>query len=308
MAEWIREKGILIPTVPGTWKSLYTANADFLSFNGKYLMYYRGTDCNHDRVGVMTCAPDEFDGVTWHDFALNPIIDVGQAGSFDAKNILDPSAAVFHDHVFLYYSAIGDHDESNIGLAISSDGFSFSKLRNPVISGRCPEVIVYNDKVHLFWVRPYNGKGYAIFHAVSADGIRFHEDINPILTTGNEGDWDSYSVTTPRIFRDENLFYMVYAGDDSTLDDSWRFGLAVSKNLMEWKKYSGNPIFQKGSYGDWDDSNIWFGTVEHIDGRYWMWYEGCNHRRGYDDFISVVGTAKLDAPFFYVNPEDFEEK
>ncbi len=303
MLEWKREKDVLIPTVPGTWKSRYTANADFLDFNGQYLMYYRGTDDHHDRVGVMTCPHSSFDGIHWEDYPNNPIIDVGAPGSFDSENILDPSAVVFNGRVFLYYSAIG-RTSSTIGLAVSDDGFRFIKHGSPLLDGRCPEIVLGSDsRLHLFFVRVTDGKGYCIYHAVSDDGISFEIGESPVLSVGRPGEWDSYSVTTPRIFLDRGLYYMVYAGDDATLDDSWRFGLAVSHDLVNWEKYTANPIFSKGEYGDWDDSNIWFGTVEHVAGRYWMWYEGCNHRRGFDDFISVVGTASTEAPYFFIDPE-----
>lgn len=300
--KWVRIPEVLLPTVPGSWKERYTANADFLDFHGTYFMYYRGTDQEHDRVGVMTCVPEAFDGITWEDYPGNPIIDVGAPDAFDGQNILDPSAVVFNDQVYLYYSGIGANG-GGIGLAISQDGYTFKKYPVPVISGRCPEVVEKDGQLHLFFVRQATDHGYDIYHAVSSDGIHFVETPEPVLGIGPAGSWESYSVTTPRIFLDRGLYYLVYAADDIELDDSWRFGLAVSKDLLHWRKYEGNPIFTKGDGDAWDNSNIWFGTVEHINGRYWMWYEGCNHRRGYPDFISVVGTAYLDAQYFFIDPE-----
>jgi hypothetical protein len=203
--------------------------------------------------------------------------------------------------VYLYYSATGK-DTETIGLAISGDGFHFTKWTdNPVLSGRCPEIVLHEGTWHLFFVRKNTRGGYSIHAALSDDGLHFEDVHTPVLESENGG-WDSKSVTTPRIFRDGGVFYMIYAGDDKTLDDSWRFGLAVSNNLLEWKKYDLNPIFEKGVPGAWDDSNIWFGTVEKIHNTYWMWYEGCNSCRGYPGFISAVGAAVLVEPYFFIKP------
>jgi predicted GH43/DUF377 family glycosyl hydrolase len=299
---WKRFSEPLIPAVPDTWKDTYTANADLISLGDQYLMYYRGTDKQHDRVGVMSCKKDKFDGLHWDDYSGNPIIDVGRENTFDEVNILDPSAVVVDGTVYLYYSAIGKKAET-IGLATSEDGFNFTKRSdNPVLIGRCPEIVFHNNAWYLFFVRKNSLGGYSIHAALSGEGIRFSEIYKSALEPGNKGAWDSKSVTTPRIFMEKDTFYMVYAGDDNSLDDSRQFGLAVSNDLLTWEKYDHNPIFEKGSPGSWDDSNIWFGTTEKINNAYWMWYEGCNHRRGYADFVSVVGAAVLEEPYFFIKP------
>ena len=61
------------------------------------------------------------------------------------------------------------------------------------------------------------------------------------------------------------LFRSVYAGDNKNLDAPLYFGLAVSRDLVHWKKYAGNPVFRVSTQPDaWDNTNIWFGTTEKI--------------------------------------------
>jgi beta-xylosidase len=80
--------------------------------------------------------------------------------------------------------------------------------------------------------------------------------------------------------------------------------LATSVDLIHWTKYSHNPIFSVGTPEAWDNTNLWYGTVEIIDGRYWMWYEACNELRNKPGFISAVGAAVMDAPYFYIKPPE----
>jgi len=80
--------------------------------------------------------------------------------------------------------------------------------------------------------------------------------------------------------------------------------------LVHWTKYPGNPIFSRGEAGAWDEGAIWFTTVEKINGRYYMWYEGYGggtaRTKAYGSYLkggkSQVGMATLDAPYFYVPP------
>jgi predicted GH43/DUF377 family glycosyl hydrolase len=300
---WKRFETPFIPAVSGTWKSRYTANADLVDFGDKYLMYYRGTDERFDQIGVMSCSKEKFDGIHWEDYPFNPIIKNGLSGSCDSRGVIDPSAILHKGKIFLYYSAFGDEADT-IGLATSEDGFRFEKWSdNPVLIGRCPEIVVHNNGFYLFFVRENELGGFSIYAALSGEGIRYSVLDEPVLIPGLRDAWDSKSVTTPRIFKEGNLWYMVYAGDDRTQDDSWRFGLAVSGDLLHWKKYEGNPIFQHGPLGAWDDTCIWFGTTEKVNGRYWMWYEACNSRRGFPDFISATGAACLDVPYFFIKPD-----
>lgn len=301
-------KGIMIPTKENSWKSQYTANADLIRIGDTYYMYYRGTDLQHDRIGVLTCSADSFDGIHFDRMDAPYIIDVGAPGTFDAQNILDPSAVVVNGKVYLYYSAISEEWKHSIGLAVSEDGIHFTKQETPVLEGRCPEIVYDGKRFWLYYVIEQAPHGYDIFCAVSEDGSSFEPlGETPVLAVGEQGSWESFSVTTPRIFQEGGVYYMVYAGDNKNLDAPLYFGLAVSRDLVHWKKYAGNPVFRVSTQPDaWDNTNIWFGTTEKIGDTYYMWYEACNQyrERGLPDFLSVVGLATMKAPYFFVKPEE----
>ena len=104
---------------------------------------------------------------------------------------------------------------------------------------------------------------------------------------------------------------MLYCGSDSNKDYPFYAGLRRPRDLVHWTKYPHNPIFSRGEEGAWDEGAIWFTTVEKINGRYYMWYEGYGggtaRTEPYGSYLkggkSQVGMATMDAPYFYVRPD-----
>lgn len=310
---WKRHPGNpVFPATPGTWREAQTANPDLLLKGDTYYMYFRGQRDGHDRIGVATIAKKDFDGVTWN-IHPEPIIDVGGPGSWDENHALDPASILHDGKVFLYYTGSSPREDRTICLAVSEDGIHFTKYeQNPVIVGGAPEVAYHDGTFYLYYWRTVPGKrGFQIHYATSKDGYRYTEPVNSVaLPVGPEGSWESFTVETPRIFREGELFYMVYCASDRHKDYPYNAGLATSRDLVHWVKYPGNPIFTRGDEKQWDEGAIWFTTVEKINDRYYMWYEGygggTSRTVSYGSYLkggkSQVGMAVLDAPYFYVRP------
>ncbi len=310
--QWKRHQGNpILPSVPGTWMESQTANPDLLPYGSDYHLYFRGQRGGHDRIGLATVARQDFDGARWN-VLPEPVIDVGGPGSWDESHVLDPATVMVGDTVYLYYSAVCPQCPRSICLATSRDGKRFEKHpRNPVLIGGGPEVVHDGRMFHLYFWREWKGGGFQLHHAVSQDGRCFHEPSPaPCLPAGPAGSWDSFTVETPRIFREGGLYYCLYCGSDRWKDYPANAGLAVSRDLSSWIKYGGNPVFSRGEKGAWDEGAIWFTTVERINGRYWLWYEGYGggeaRDKEYGSYLkggrSQVGLAVLDAPYFYVKP------
>jgi predicted GH43/DUF377 family glycosyl hydrolase len=303
----------VFPAAAGTWREAQTANPDLLLNGGTYFLYFRGQRGGHDRIGVATIPKERFDGFTWNIFP-EPVIDVGGPGSWDERHALDPAAVLVAGRVFLYYTGSSARADRAVCLAVSDDGLHFQKYeQNPVIVGGGPEVVFRDGTFYLFfWKQVPGRKGFQIHFATSADGYHYTEPAQSLaLPVGPEGSWDSYTVETPRIFSEGGLSYMVYCGSDRNKDYPFSAGLATSPDLVHWTKYSGSPIFSRGDEGQWDEGAIWFTTVEKINGRYYMWYEGYGggtaRTEPYGSYLkggkSQVGMATLDAPYFYMRPE-----
>ncbi len=273
------------------WHSRWTANPDLLKRGEQYFLHFRGNNGMFDQIGVATVPANQFDGKTWHEFEGNPVVRSGGKDSYD-YNALGPPVVEVKGLIHLYYSAWGKGPD-RIGLAVSKDGLHFSKPpESPILVGRAPEVVYRNGVFYLFYVVDA-GHGYDLWLATSADGIHYTSRSEPVLKPGAVPAWDSHSVTTPRIFEENGLYNMVYAGSNNSVDEPRYLGLATSTDLIHWGKFSGNPIFGVGSQGAWHSGCIWFGTTERIGGKYYIWYEGSrgNYTTG---ATSQIGMAILE--------------
>lgn len=304
----------IIPRKTGTWRENYTGGVSLVKKNDIYFFYCRGAYGNpfHDCMGVFTISRDSFNGIDWDDFSDNPIIDIGASGSFDDTHILDPAAIVSDKKVYLYYRAQG-HDLngreiSTIGLAISEDGFNFRKHPQPVLGSfhyqvGGPSIIQKGARFYLFVGRIVasdpaktwdKSSRIVIDLAISDDLIHFTPyELNPVISWGEAGSFDSYSVTTPQVFEEDNRYFMTYCGSDDELDGPHHVGLAISDDLLHWSKYKDNPIFSHGKKGTWDSDYLWAAHIAKIHDIYYMWYAGASKEDRWGKGGDQVGLATL---------------
>jgi predicted GH43/DUF377 family glycosyl hydrolase len=289
----------VIPASGRTWKRFWTANPHVLEFGGRSLLYYRGNgimpgreDARHDRIAVAEIVNISPDTLDVRDLADGmPIVDVGEVGAFDETHALDPSAVVYREDVWLYYSAIGSGPDS-IGLARSRDGIHFSKV-GKVLEGRAPSVVARGDGLSVLYQAKNVDGQYQFFVADSADGIHFVDKTESAVfsPTGDRG-WDSYDVTTGRLYSDGDAFLLMYGGSSSLVDQPDFFGLARSADLIHWERHPGNPIFGCGPKGAEDGGAIWFPALIETEELFVLLYEGSRGKyRG--DLSSQICMASI---------------
>jgi len=290
---WTRHPAnpILRPT-PGSWAGEWIANETIIQVGEEYLMYLDGKTGPVERIGVAAAKVSSFDGLTWKEYVGNPVLDIGPGG-YDHTSVLDPSVIWFHGSLWMYYTGIGGPPD-RICLAHSSDGYRWVKEdHNPVLSGRCPHAVVFKDTVYLFYLVYNEDGGYDVRLATSRDGVSFEKHPQrPILPRSKDGAWDGFSVVTPRIFAEDGVFQMFYAADNERVDEPRGFGVAISRDLVTWEKYPGNPVFLTGASGTWDSEAIWCPWLMKRGEEYWMWY--CGSRTTYSQGLTPqTGVAIL---------------
>ena len=118
------------------------------------------------------------------------------------------------------------------------------------------------DTYHLFynigladgkqeWQQPGNEEMFG--HATSKD-LRKWEYHPGVLITQPLG-WEEATVSAPSIVkRDDGNYYMAYTGFDRNANQ--QMGLAVSKDLFEWKRVAANPIARGPSWSSWQPG-VW---------------------------------------------------
>jgi predicted GH43/DUF377 family glycosyl hydrolase len=102
-------------------------------------------------------------------------------------------------------------------------------------------------------------------------GRQFWKFENPVLFVGEQGCWDGLAISEPTLVWDGELYRMYYEGLGSA-DKSWRVGLALSRDLVNWKRHPDNPILVPQDTLDWCDKDVLEPFVMKIDDQYHMWF------------------------------------
>ncbi len=165
---------------------------------------------------------------------------------WEARNVLNPTALIYDNKVYLLYRAQDSSGTSRIGLAISEDGLHFSKQALPVLF---PD----NDSMKIYeWNYQKNDK----------------------VPDNTQNLFDG--VEDPRIMEAENGTYiMTYTAYDGK---TARLCLASSTDLLHWNKHG---LFLQGEkYRNlWSKSGAIIGSLQEnkivakkILGKYWMYF------------------------------------
>jgi len=149
-------------------------------------------------------------------------------------------------------------------------------------------IIVQNDTFKT-WYEGNHGFGYA----TSLDGISWTKDPrNPIVLPGDDGAWDDDGIFMPSVVFHNNMYKMWYSGEDG---QSSRIGHATSSDGITWTKHPSNPVIGLGTAGEWDDHEVFHGSVMFDQGIFKIWYNGHNgtlQRTGYATSSDGIVWAK----------------
>jgi len=191
---------------------------------------------------------------------VNPIMNPSDSLSFlcpltkkeifwEERNVLNPSAIVKNDKVYLFYRAQDAQGTSRIGLAISEDGLHFKKNPTPVFY---PD----NDDMYLYeW------------NFMKRNGDALDLDCKSCYFDG---------IEDPRIIESEDGTYvMTYTAYDGKMA---RLAIASSKDLLNWTKH-GLVLKGESMENHWSKAGAIVTKIEgnkliatKINGYYWMYF------------------------------------
>ncbi len=112
---------------------------------------------------------------------------------------------------------------------------------------------------------------------------------NPIFTGGGKGAWDERIRERGWIMRDNGIFKMWYTGYTGKSGEIYKLGYATSTDGIAWKRFAGNPIYDK----HWVEDMM---VVKHA-GKYHMFAEGKDDRAQLlvsDDGVTWQRRGRLD--------------
>lgn len=256
----------------GAWDSLGVETATVIidslaPANQRYKMWYAGQYFNTYRydIGYAYSA----DGINWTKHA-NPVMQVGLSSEWDNGFLEGPSVIKDGSTYKMWYCGYdavvdgnGTDGNANIGYATSPDGINWTKYAaNPILTTvgstwesvnvQDPHVIKEGNQYYMWYGGGSSDSTYdqEVGFAVSNDGISWTKSpLNPVLTRGNVGDWDSNLSSFPSVLNDNGVYKMWYTGRDpdpvaNSLDYYWEIGYAtdISAGLFHLDQSSNNAM------------------------------------------------------------------
>ena len=228
-------------TDSGTWDHRIRERGYILMEDGIYKMWYTGYNFDKARTMFLGYATST-DGIGWQRHAGNPI--------FTEKWTEDMFVIKVDEEYYMF--AEGTNDVAH--LMKSSDGIRWREQGDLAIRNTngdripgpygTPTVWVEDGKWYLFYER--NDEG--IWLATSRDRINWNNvQDEPVLKMGPE-EYDAAAVAANQVVKFNDRYYLYYHGSDNpdwaTEKALWTSSVAMSTDLINWKKYPDNPIVE----------------------------------------------------------------
>ena len=204
--------------------------------------------------------------------SLNPILKPTKSLKFtdpitnnvvnwEERNVLNPTAVVKDEKVYLLYRAQDSMGTSRIGMAISEDGLNFNKMPEPVFYPDMDEMKVFEWNYKKSEAEQENSETCYFCYF---DGVE-----DPRIVESEQGD---YIMT-----------YTSYDGKTA------RLSIASSMDLVKWEKHG--LVMKTDKYKDfWSKAGAIVGELKEnrivakrINGKYWMYFGDTNIFMAYSD-------------------------
>jgi predicted GH43/DUF377 family glycosyl hydrolase len=242
--------------------------------DGKYWMTYVGWDSVGYQTGL--ASSDDLIGwkkegvilprgakgsVTEYNAALTSIMrDNDLFGSGELKKVNGRFVGTYHAYPRPGYES----GPAVIGLCWSDD-LRYWEVGEPVLK---PDAKYEWEAGGLYksWVMEHEGIYYLFYNAKTSakhwkeqTGLAFSRDMaswekyrgNPVVKTGEPGEFDDIFASDPCILRHKGLWCMFYFGNST--NKHARDGVAFSKDLLKWEK-SGEVLIDVGPQGSCDET------------------------------------------------------
>ncbi len=221
---------------PGDFDSQDLKALSVLHDDDEYKMYYTATNSSGmPRLGLAT-SPD---GITWTKYAQNPILDLGEPGSWNEARAHNASVLKQDGVYYMWFSGRNNNFDIGIGLAYSADGITWEEdqlnpvfLMSPHIPWESdyptfPAVVEREDGSFLMAYMGFDGLYRQVGIAHSSDGLQWTRyPNNPVIPHGPVGSWNEETSSGPSItILEQGLIRMWYAGNSIySTSTTWSFG------------------------------------------------------------------------------------
>lgn len=111
--------------------------------------------------------------------------------------------------------------------------------------------------------------------ARSGNGLQWYreEGITPILSINGASEWEKDCIYQPWLVEHENTYYNFYNAANGRYEQT---GIAISKDLTSWERFSANPVLPNGKKGSFNEVFCSDGKVFFDEDHWVMFYFGVN--------------------------------
>ncbi len=209
-----RKSGIVLSPDPHTWEGSYiAANGSAIQYRGGIWYWYVAGARNRPRIGLMR--------------TRHPVLDPGPYMSWDERGVADPYIIRIEPYFYMYYLGQDRAGRQRIGLARSTDGIHWEKLRsNPILElsdegfdeNGLGEPAVWSSNGY-YWML-YTGRDRSEMRrlgiARSTDGV--HWTRLAAVYSGTEA-WDSKVICDPTVEMAHGEVRVWFGGGDVARPD-----------------------------------------------------------------------------------------
>jgi len=271
---WTMDPGnpCLTRGAPGAWDSGALLGAAVVYDGAVFHMWYSGGYPGIERAGYAT----SMDGCDWIKDPGNPVIDVGDPGSWD-DHVVRPNTVIADSGTFrMWYGGANTARVVRIGYAESSNGIDWTKHPDPVLEPSqgweggtlAPYVIADGLTYHMWYVGTTPGHlwGGHIGYAYSGDGIHWHVfDGNPVLVL--QGDNPVYA--SPVIF-DGSTYHLWYSHWDTVID--WISHATSTCCSTVHASFIPAAAFAAGAQGSFFQTDLDLSNADTVAAEYELWW------------------------------------
>lgn len=223
---------------PGAWDARIRERGWILREGDRWRMWYTGYDGTKTGLRMLGLA-ESADGLAWKRVGDGPLV---------RDHWIEDMMVLKHDDAY-HLVCEGANDvaqayESADGVRWRHVGPLDIRLKNgePIPPGPrgTPTLRVENDLWYLFYERGDKG----VWLATSRDRkVWTNLQDEPVIAKG-PGEYDAHAVALNQVFRVDGKYYASYHASAFPDWKVWNSCLAVSDDLIHWRKYPNNPVLQ----------------------------------------------------------------